>query len=205
MVEPQTLAGVVEDRRLWVARRPSPAGPAAVGFLLASPVPQRNGWLIEQIVRTPRAPNGTAELLIDTAMRRLAAEGSAYVTLGLVALSSQAAPEMRANPRWLRILAAWAKAHGRRFYNFDGLEAFRVKLCPDSWETIYAISNEPTISLQTLYAVAAAFSAGSPLKLAAQTLARAVLQEFRWLRQKVHHQSNAENLTTHGHGSGSPA
>ena len=86
MVEPRTLHGVVADRVLLVARR---AG-AAVAFLVASPVAARNGFLIEQVARSPRAPNGSSELLIDAAMRRFAEDGRVYVTLGLVALSSQA-------------------------------------------------------------------------------------------------------------------
>src|SRR4051794_11352100 len=58
LVEPETL-GRLDDRRLFVAMREE----RVVGFLVASPVPARNGWLIEQIVRGHAAPNGTAELL----------------------------------------------------------------------------------------------------------------------------------------------
>ena len=57
MVEPRTLHGVVADRVLLVARR---AG-SAVAFLVASPVAARNGYLIEQVARSPDAPNGSSE------------------------------------------------------------------------------------------------------------------------------------------------
>ncbi|HEX2641852.1 MAG TPA: phosphatidylglycerol lysyltransferase domain-containing protein, partial [Thermoanaerobaculia bacterium] len=59
------------DRRVFAAER---AG-ETVGFLIASPIPARAGWLIEQIIRGQGAPNGTTELLLDAAMRALAAEG----------------------------------------------------------------------------------------------------------------------------------
>ena len=61
-------------------------------------------------------------------------------------------------------LTAWARAHGNRFYNFRGLEAFRSKMEPHAWETIYAIAAEPQFSPVTLNAVARAFCHGSPFR-----------------------------------------
>jgi phosphatidylglycerol lysyltransferase len=177
LVEPDTLGGVLEDRRLYVAMRSG----KPVGFLVASPVPLRNGFLIEQIVRGAGAPNGMAELLIDAAMRDLAACGATYVTQGLVALSTYAKIAMAENPLWIRALMAWARAHGRRFYNFAGLEAFREKMEPDAWETVYAIANEPRISPTTLHAIARAFCHGSPFGALTRALGKALRQEIRWL------------------------
>src|SRR6185436_3198642 len=57
-----------EERRYFVAEQ----GGVLVGFLAAIPVYARRGWLFEDLLRDPRAPNGTAELLIDTAMRAFA-------------------------------------------------------------------------------------------------------------------------------------
>lgn len=178
MVEPRTLHGAVADRVLMVARR---AG-AAVAYLVASPVVARNGFLIEQVARSPRAPNGVSELLIDAAMRRFAADGRAYVTLGLVALSQQAAGARTINPWWLRLLMTAARAHATRFYNFRGLERFRMKMSPASWETIYAIANERTFSLRTLYAMGEAFSGISPWRALGLGVLRAVGHEARRLR-----------------------
>jgi phosphatidylglycerol lysyltransferase len=181
LTEPDTLGGVLEDRRLYVAMRGGGGRGAVVAFLVASPVPLRNGFLIEQIARGSGCPNGTAELLIDAAMRDLAARGITYVTQGLVALSSQARSAMNENPLWLRALMAWARAHGNRFYNFRGLEAFRAKMEPDGWETIYAISSEPRFSPLTLNAVARAFCHGSPFLALTRAVAKAARQETRWL------------------------
>ena len=183
LTEPDTLGGVLEDRRLYVAMRGGQRG-GVVAFLVASPVPLRNGFLIEQIARGAGCPNGTAELLIDAAMRDLAARGITYVTQGLVALSSQACAAMNENPLWLRALMAWARAHGNRFYNFRGLEAFRAKMEPDGWETIYAISSEPRFSPLTLNAVARAFCHGSPFLALTRAAAKAARQETRWLLRR---------------------
>jgi phosphatidylglycerol lysyltransferase len=183
LVEPDTLGGVLEDRRLYVAMRGGTDN--IVAFLVASPVPLRNGYLIEQIVRAARCPNGTAELLIDAAMRDLASRGVTYVTQGLVALSTHARESMSKNPLWLRALMAWARLHGNRFYNFRGLEAFRTKMHPDTWETVYAIANEQHFSPQTLHAVAHAFCQGSPTRALARAIGKAIRQEARWLVAKA--------------------
>jgi len=181
LVEPDTLDGVLLDRLLFVALRDG----RPVGFLLASPVPQRQGYLVEQVIRCSDAPNGTAELLIDAAMRHLAALRCGYATLGLVALAAHARREMADNPLWLRALLSWGRAHGKRFYNFEGLEAFRTKMEPEDWEPIYAISNERRFSPLTLHAVATAFCDGSPVAALLQAIGKAARQESKWLVRRV--------------------
>jgi phosphatidylglycerol lysyltransferase len=186
LVEPQTLSNV-RDRRVWVAtqdeklRDSTTQTDKIVGFLIASPVPLRNGWLIEQTIRGDRAPNGTAELLIDSAVRTLCTDGAAYLTLGLVPLSRHAPPDAGGhNPLWLRLTLSWVRAHGRRFYNFDGLDRFKAKFSPGEWEPIWAISREKQFSPRTLYAISAAFC-DAPIPAIARGLAYAVRQESQWL------------------------
>ncbi len=180
MVEPQTL-GRLFDRRIFVAEQ---AG-TPVGFLVASPVPQRNGWLVEQFVRGRDAPNGTVELMIDATMRWMAEQEFDYVTLGLAPLSRRGEVSPTANPLWLRALLGWLRVHGNRFYNFSGLDAFKAKLDPEDWEPIYAISNQRRFGPRPLYAIAAAFSGGSPLVVVARGLLGAVRQEMRWIGRQV--------------------
>ncbi|MBF6570670.1 MAG: DUF2156 domain-containing protein [Candidatus Binataceae bacterium] len=179
MVEPRVLRSGGSDRVVFVARH---AG-SAVAFLVASPIVGRKGYLIEQIARSPHAPNGSSELLIDAAMRSFAAQDRVYATLGLVALSNQALDASAINPWWLRLMMKFAREHANRFYNFRGLEHFRTKLAPARWETIYAISNERSFSLRTLYAIGAAFSGISPWQAIARGLIRALSHEARRLRQ----------------------
>lgn len=167
LVEPRTL-DVLADRRLFVAEQNG----ETIGFLVASPIPCRHGWLVEQIVRGRRAPNGTTELMIDAALRTLEAEGFEYATLGLAPLSRRSPFRLDDNPAWLRRVFALAYAHGRRFYNFDGLDAFKAKLEPDRWEPVFAIANQRHFSPRTLWAIAAAFSGGSPISLLVRALLR---------------------------------
>jgi phosphatidylglycerol lysyltransferase len=180
LVEPDTLSRLA-DRRIFVAELET----EVVGFVLLSPVAQRNGWLFEQFVHCPNAPNGTVELMIDAAMRALADDGYEYATLGLAPLSTRADIPQFENPLWLHILLFWMRKHASRFYNFDGLDAFKAKLRPERWEPVFAISNEKKFSLRTLYAIASAFSGGAPARLFLGGIWRAVLTEINWLKRKM--------------------
>ncbi len=168
LVEPATLLAP-EGRRVFVARRHG----TPVAYLVATPVPRRAGWLFEQIVRGTGTPNGTTELLIDSAMRDLAADGAAWITLGLAPLSRAAAGAETSQGALVRLLRAWARDHGRRFYHFAGLEAFRARLQPTDWEPVYLLSRERRTSLRTLYAVAWAFGGTAPPRFIARALLRA--------------------------------
>ena len=170
LVEPETLARLY-DRKVFVAERSG----RNIGFLVASPVPLRKGWLIEQIIRGADAPNGTSELMLDEAMRSLADSGAEYVTLGLSPLSVRSGIPQLEFHFWIATLLKIVRVLGSRFYNFDGLDSFKAKFLPEKWEPIYAISNEPRITLRTLYAIAGAFSGTSPLNF----IIRATLREAR--------------------------
>ena len=89
------------------------------------------------------------------------------------------------NPLWLRVLLRLVRAHGRRFYNFEGLDRFKAKFQPERWEPVYAIVNERHFSSGALYAIAAAFSDRSPLSTIARALWRAGQTELRWLRRRL--------------------
>jgi phosphatidylglycerol lysyltransferase len=176
LIEPDTLSRL-EDRRVFVALRDGDV----VAYLVASPVPARDGWLVEQIIRGDGAANGTAELLIDRTMRSVAAEGSHYATLGLAPLSHRAEASF-SNPPWLRFLIGWARAHGRRFYNFDGLDAFKAKFNPVRWDPVFAIAHGGRFSPRMLYAMLAAFAQGSPITAVATGIVKAASIEMRRLK-----------------------
>ncbi|MCB1056752.1 MAG: DUF2156 domain-containing protein [Acidobacteria bacterium] len=180
LIEPDTL-GRLWDRLVLVAQREG----RPVGFLVASPIPQRHGWLVEQNIRGAEAPNGTTELLLDAAMRAFVDHGSTYATLGLCPLSRRADVRLPPQRAWLRFLLGWVRAHGRRFYDFDGLDAYKAKFLPESWEPIYAITGGSRVGLYTLYAIAGAFGQMPPPRLVAQATLRAAGQELRWLRRRL--------------------
>ncbi len=139
MVEPDVLRGALDERLVFVARRRG----RIIAYLVASPIPGRDGYLLEELARSRHAVNGATEVLIDAAMRRFAAEGRTYVSMGLVALAHNS---FRDNPWWLRSLMSVARAHANRFYNFRGIEQFRAKMSPARWEKIWFISNERRFS-----------------------------------------------------------
>lgn len=179
MVETETLSRL-SGRRIFVSEKDN----SVAGFVVASPVPQRNGWLIEQNVRGAYAPNGTAELQIDAAIRSLAESGADYVTLGLSPLSTHADVEMKNASPLIRLLFAWTRAHGKRFYNFNGLDNFKAKFQPEEWEPVYAISNERRFSLHTLHAVASAFCGGSVSLTILRAMWQAITTEVSWLQNR---------------------
>lgn len=173
MVTPQTLSRG-DERRVFVAAQ----GDRPLAYLVATPVPARNGWLVEQWPRLPDAPNGTTHLLVDAAMRAFAACGASYATLGLAPLSDRDVGR-GSEPWWLRIALGWLRAHGRRFYNFRGLEAFKAGMQPDEWEPIYAIAPGASFTPGMLRAIAGVFAGGSPEWLMARAIANAAVREVR--------------------------
>ena len=181
MTEPDTL-GDLRDRRIFVART---SDGEIIAFLVAVPIPARDGWLVEQWPRMPHAPNGTTQLLVDAAMRAFRRSGSDFVTLGLAPLSDRAGTIGAGEPAWLRLLLHWMRAHGRRFYNFRGLDAFKASLAPARWEPIYAIVSGGRVSPGVLRAVAGVFGGGSPALLIARALRMAARRELVALKEKA--------------------
>ena len=180
VIEPETLTRL-ENRRVFVAE----VQEKVVAFLILSPIPERSGWLTEQFPHRPSSPNGTVELMMDSAFRTLAEENCEYITLGLSPLSKRAKIQPFDNPLWLKFLLGWMRKHGRRFYNFDGLDRFKSKLMPAYWEPVFAISNETPFSGRTLYAIAAAFTENHPFKVLGIGLRKALIAESknfsRWI------------------------
>ena len=161
-------------------------GGEVVGYLLLAPVPARDGRFVEWVIQGDRAPNGTAALLLDRAFRLAASEGAAFVTLGLVPLSSHAPPSRPAPSPPIRAGLAWMRAHGRRFYNFEGLERFKAKFRPDAWEPVWLAASAPRVTAGTLYAVADAFSRDrSPVRLVGRALAGALADEARTAARRL--------------------
>lgn len=151
-----------DERRYLVAERDG----RVVGLLAAVPVYRRRGWLLEDFLRGPEAPNGTMELLFSEALGALAAEEAEHVTMGLAPLArvSGALGAVRDLTRWL--------------YDFEGVRAFKAKLKPDSWEPVYLAWPRDRGPLLPVLDCLRAFARGSLLRFAAATLVhrrRAVL------------------------------
>lgn len=169
LVEPETLSDLA-DRRIFVAQLDE----RIVGFVTLCPVPARNGWLTEQFVRSNRAPNGTVELMLYTAIKAIAMDQAEYVTMGIVPLVDRNSAIKTLEPLWLVGIRRWSIAHLARFYNFAGLANFKSKFLPDEWQPVVVIVQGPNFSIRHLRAITQAFTITSP-ELA---LAKGVFKAF---------------------------
>ena len=111
-----------------------------VGFLAASPMPERKGWYLEDVLRERDAPAGTATLLVYEALQTLKKDGAALVTLGTAPLANDGLDEISTEhlvvARALQIAARRFSA----FYNFEGLRRFKNKFVPSWWESEYVVA-----------------------------------------------------------------
>jgi phosphatidylglycerol lysyltransferase len=143
------------ERVLFVAERDG----RLVGMASAVPVYARKRLFLEDFLRSPSAPNGTVELMVDAVMRCSPQLGMPELTLGLAPLSGGVA-------RWLR----FAKWIGGPLYDFDGLRTFKAKLRPHAWEPVYLCT--PGNRLAALRDSLRAFAGGSLLGFASRSLFR---------------------------------
>ena len=157
------------------------------GNALHSPKPpstarKRLYFMRERILELGPVGEGyLTELLVDATMRALGASGAQYVTLGLAPLSRHSRFDRRRMAPWLRVALYVARAHGRRFYNFEGLDRFKAKFEPHEWEEIVALANQRSFPPRALRAIAGAFSDGSPVWLLLHAVGKGIRQEARWL------------------------
>jgi lysylphosphatidylglycerol synthetase-like protein (DUF2156 family) len=142
-------------RRVFVAERD--------GELLAAaalvPVPERGGWLLEDLLRAPEAPNGTMELLVDAALHALAEDEVRWLTMGMVALSGDV-------PHLLRAIGRV----GAPLYDFAGLAAFRNRLRPSHWLPLYVAYPDRFGGTRALISTLRALAGGSLRRFAARTV-----------------------------------
>lgn len=149
--------GEANERILFVAERYG----HPVALLSMAPVYARGGWLFEDLLRDPSAPNGTTELLVDAGMRAVAARGSRWATLGLAPLAGPVAP-------WLAVVRRWATP----FFNFTGLTQFKAKLRPALWAPIWMVHPERIPTWRALLDALTAFAGGSLVRYGWRTLLR---------------------------------
>jgi phosphatidylglycerol lysyltransferase len=157
-VDPLTL---LEEHRVYVAEQNG----QLMGFLTAAPIFARPGWLLQNLIRAPEAPNGTSELLVDHAMRDAAAESgtedSPMVTLGLAPLAGQVVPALRL-----------ARSAGSVLFDFEGLRAFKARLRPSRWSPIHLVYPPDQGAVRTTLDVLEAFARDHLLRFGLQTLLR---------------------------------
>lgn len=150
-----------------------------VGFLAASSIPAREGWYLEDVLRLPTAPPGTAELLIVEALTNLRHEGWRLVTLGTSPLARDGEREPnichhQLVENVLRVVTSSFSA----FYNFEGLRRFKTKFAPSWWESEYLIfPREALATPRLIRAFVQAIAPQGASNLIVSQIARALKRE----------------------------
>jgi pimeloyl-ACP methyl ester carboxylesterase len=150
-----------------------------VGFLAASPIPARDGWYLEDVLRLPRAPVGTADLLVVEALNCLKASGARLATLGTSPLAKEGlvAPAV-GNNELIASLIRVAAGCFAVFYNFEGLRRFKMKFAPSWWESEYVlVPKNLRAPPHIVRAFIQAIAPNGASKLIAQQIARALRLE----------------------------
>lgn len=111
-----------------------------IGLVAASPIPARKGWYIEDVLRAPDAPQGTADLLVVSTLQHLKSVGAELATLGTAPLASEGDDTIstRDHILFLRALQTVSRRFST-FYNFEGIRIFKAKFVPTRWESEYVL------------------------------------------------------------------
>jgi len=143
-----------------------------VGFLAASPIPARDGWYLEDVLRAKDAPNGTTDLLVVEVLELLRRDGAKLATLGTapMAMEGYVDPEVRVSSmlsKATRLIATCFSV----FYNFGGVRRFKTKFAPSWWESEYVLlSRELTAPPRVLRAFVQAIVPVGPTTLVARQI-----------------------------------
>ncbi len=126
----------VETKRYFAARNEDGK---LVGLLAASPIPARDGWYLEDVLRSADAPDGTSDLLVFETLRGLAATGASLATLGTVPLSDIGVDEITSKAYLLGRVLDLTRKNLKPIYNIEGLRCFKSKFVPSWWESEYVV------------------------------------------------------------------
>ena len=96
------------------------------GMLACCPIPARNGWYLEDLIRRPGADRGVSELLIVEALRSLAAEGAELATLATSPLAGVESNGSSGEFKHLAKLLRLIYEHLDAFYHFKALHRFKA-------------------------------------------------------------------------------
>jgi phosphatidylglycerol lysyltransferase len=161
-----------EKKKYFTARD---ADGKLVGFLAASPIPARDGWYLEDVLRSKDAPNGTTDLLVVEVLDLLKRGGAKLATLGTTLMATEGVADSGVHISRVLSRLAWPVARCFSvFYNFDGVRRFKSKFAPSWWESEYVLmSNNVTAPPRVLGAVIHAIVPAGPSYLIARQINRA--------------------------------
>jgi phosphatidylglycerol lysyltransferase len=180
-----------EHKRYFTARD---ANGKLIGFLAASPIPARNGWYLEDVLRSKNAPKGTTDLLVVEVLDALKRSGASLATLGttLIATEGGAGNDVHISPLLSKL--AWSVARCFSiFYNFNGVRRFKNKFAPSWWESEYALMSPNFMAPPRVFsAVIQAVVPAGPSYLIARQVSRA----WRRLKSKKQFSNAPTNIVS---------
>jgi len=129
-----------EKKKYFTARD---ANGKLIGFLAASPIPARDGWYLEDVLRSKHAPNGTTDLLVVEVLDSLKRSGAKLATLGTSLMAADGVVDPDIHVSHVLSRAVWFVARCCSiFYNFDGVRRFKAKFAPSWWECEYVLISQ---------------------------------------------------------------
>jgi lysylphosphatidylglycerol synthetase-like protein (DUF2156 family) len=153
-LDPFKLSG---HKRYFLARA---ANGRLEAMLACCPIPARNGWYLEDLIRRPGADRGVNELLITEALGSLAAEGAELATLATSPLAGIEPDEPDIEFKYFARLLRLIYDHLDAFYHFKTLHRFKAKFAPSFVEDDFVAIYPPRIRLRMALSLIGAFDPG---------------------------------------------
>lgn len=184
-----------KDRKKYFTARDTTG--TLVGFLAASPIPARDGWYLEDVLRSRDAPNGTSDLLVVEVLELLRRDGARVATLGTAPMATEGPvdPEIHISPVLTRVVRILASCFSL-FYNFDGVRRFKAKFAPSWWENEYIlVSQEITAPPRIINAFVKALVPTGPSTLIVRQVSRAWRRINTTERRRMNLSSKSERTS----------
>lgn len=151
----------LHERRYFVVKA---ADGDIEAYLIAAPVPGREGYFLEDLISRKNQSKGAGELITLEAMVRLGERGAKEASLGVVSMSGleQTSGELPSLVKFLMIEAPKAFS---LVYNFNGMSIYRKRFKPHVWRSVHLgvgvetpKLNQTWVWMQVLFALVFAFS-----------------------------------------------
>jgi len=121
-----------------------------MGVVVLNELKSKQGWLLNHLMPRPEAPHGTSELLVVSALNKLAEENCHYVTFG--AVPADALHEVEGLGQFSSWLAKLSYKMARRIFHLDGPGTFWGKFLPQS-KPCYVIFSSGHVTIKGVMAL----------------------------------------------------
>jgi phosphatidylglycerol lysyltransferase len=128
-----------------------------VWYISAVPIYQRKWFYFEDIIRSTKAPLGTNQFLVYSALSYLKENGYTMASIWTSPLWNIDDADNKLHKKTQRILSFLYK-YGHSFYNFKWLYHFKKSLAPNAWESKYISFYPPKLSPNVFFSIARAYN-----------------------------------------------